>query len=69
MGKANAVTAAAQKLVWLIRSMLIRGEEYTDEGQAYWEERYRQRVLHDLNRRAQRLGMALVPTTPAPQAA
>ena len=49
--------------------MLTKGEEYTDQGQAYYEERYRQRVLHNLNRRAQQLGMTLVPTAPAAQPA
>lgn len=53
----------------LIYSMLSKGEEYTNQGQAYGEERYRQRVLHNLNRRAQQLGMTLVPTPPAAQAA
>jgi hypothetical protein len=62
MDKAKAVTAAAHKLARLIYSMLTRGEEYTDQGQAYYEERYRQRVLHNLNRWAQQLGMTLVPT-------
>jgi len=47
--------------------MLTKGEEYTDQGQACYEERYRQRVLHNLNRRAQQLGMALVPAAPAAQ--
>jgi transposase len=69
MDKAKAVTAAAHKLARLIYSMLTKGEEYTDQGQAYYEERYRQRVLHNLNRRAQQLGMTLVPTAPAAQAA
>ncbi|HQC96022.1 MAG TPA: IS110 family transposase, partial [Aquabacterium sp.] len=69
MDKPKAVTAAAHKLARLIYSMLTKGEEYTDQGQAYYEERYRQRVLHNLNRRAQQLGMTLVPTAPAPQAA
>lgn len=32
--------------------MLTKGEEYTDQGQAYYEERYRQRVIANLNRRA-----------------
>ena len=53
----------------LIYSMLTKGEEYTDQGQAYYEERYRQRVLHNLNRGAQQLGMTLVPTAPAAKAA
>ncbi len=69
MDKAKAVTAAAHKLARLIYSMLTKGEEYTDQGQAYYEARYRQRVLHNLNRRAQQLGMTLVPTAPAAQAA
>jgi hypothetical protein len=38
------VTAAAHKLARLIYAMLTEGEEYTDRGQAYYEERYRQRV-------------------------
>lgn len=69
MDKPKAVTAAAHKLARLIYSMLTKGEEYTDQGQAYYEERYRQRVLHNLNRRAQQLGMKLVPTAPAGHAA
>ena len=59
-----AVTAAAHKLARLIYAMLTKGQEYTDQGQDYCEERYRQRVLHNLNRRAQQLGMTLVPTVP-----
>lgn len=65
MDKAKAVTAAAHKLARLIYTLLTKGEEYTDQGQAYCEERYRQHVLHNLNRRAQQLGMTLVPTTSA----
>jgi hypothetical protein len=34
-----------------------------------YEERYRQRVLHNLNRRAQQLGMTLVAAVPASQGA
>jgi len=49
--------------------MLTKGEECTNQGQAYYERLYRQQVLHNLNRRAQRLGMTLVPTTPAAQPA
>ena len=45
--------------------MLSKGQEYTDQGQDYCEERYRQRVLHILNGRAQQLGMTLVPAVPA----
>ncbi|MBZ8141016.1 hypothetical protein CLD22_14030 [Rubrivivax gelatinosus] len=64
MDKAKAVTAAAHKLARLIYSLLSKGQEYTDQGQAYYEERYRQRVLHNLQRKAQRVGMSLIPVTP-----
>ena len=57
MDKPKAVTAAAHKLARLIYAMLTKGQEYTDQGQEYYEERYRQRVLHNLNRRAQQLGI------------
>ena len=60
MDKPKAVTAAAHKLARLIYAMLTKGEEYTDQGQDYYEERYRQRVLHNLNQRASKLGMKLV---------
>lgn len=60
MDKPKAVTAAAHKLARLIYAMLTKGEEYTDQGQDYYEERYRQRVLHNLNQRAHKLGMKVV---------
>ena len=65
MDKPKAVTAAAHKLARLIYTMLTKGQEYTDQGQAYYEERYRQRVLQNLSRRAEKLGMQLV-ATPQP---
>jgi transposase len=60
MDKPKAVTAAAHKLARLIYAMLTKGQEYTDQGQDYYEERYRQRVLHNLSRRAQQFGMKIV---------
>lgn len=61
MDKAKAVTAAAHKLARLIYAMLTKGEEYTDLGQQYYEERYRERVVRQLQRRANKLGMLVVP--------
>jgi hypothetical protein len=61
MDKPKAVTAAAHKLARLIYVMLTRGEEYTDQGQLYYEERYRERVVRQLNKRARQLGFELVP--------
>ena len=62
MDRPKAVTAAAHKLARLIYAMLTNGEEYTDRGQDYFEERYRQRVLHNLTQRAKAMGMQLVPS-------
>ena len=41
--------------------MLTKGQEYTDQGQDYYEERYRERVLRALSQRAAKLGMHMVP--------
>ena len=60
MDKPKAVTAAAHKLARLIYTMLTKGEEYTDQGQDYFEERYRERVLRQLTIRAEKMGMKLV---------
>ena len=60
MDKPKAVTAAAHKLARLIYTMLTKGEEYVDQGQDYYEERYRQRVLRQLAQRAEKLGMKMV---------
>jgi transposase len=61
MDKPKAVTAAAHKLARLIYVMLTRGEEYTDQGQHYYEERYRERVVRQLSKRARQLGFELTP--------
>jgi len=61
MDKPKAVTAAAHKLARLIYTMLTRGEEYTDQGQDYYEERYRERTLRHLAQRADKMGLKLVP--------
>jgi hypothetical protein len=60
MDKPKAVTAAAHQLARLIYTLLTNGEEYTDQGQDYYEERYRERVLRQLTWRAEKMGMKLV---------
>jgi transposase len=61
MDKPKAVTAAAHKLARLIYAMLTKGQEYADQGQEYYEERYRERVLRGLSQRAAKLGMQVTP--------
>lgn len=65
LDKAKAITAAAHKLARLIYAMLTRGQEYVDQGQDYFEERYRQRALHHLTQKAKAMGMQLVPSNSA----
>ena len=43
--------------------MLTKGEEYTDQGQDYYEERYRERVLRQLTKRTEKLDMQLIPVS------
>ena len=44
--------------------MLTKVQEYTDQEQDYYEERYRERVLRQLNQRAIKMGMRLVAVEP-----
>jgi transposase len=59
VGKAKAVTATARKIAVLFYNTLRYGMSYADPGAAYYEERYRQRVLNNLQRRAKSLGFVL----------
>lgn len=61
MDKPKAVTAAAHKLARLIYFMLTKGEEFTDQGQQYYEQRYNDHVMRQMIKRAEKLGMKLVP--------
>jgi transposase len=59
VGKAKAVTATARKIAVLFYNTLRHGMAYADPGASYYEERYRQRVLANLRRRAKSLGYQL----------
>lgn len=65
MDKGKAVTACAHKLARLIYTLVTKGENYVDQGQAHYEEKYRQRVIKNLTKRAEALGFHLMP---APEA-
>ena len=67
VGKAKAVTTTARKLAILSYNALRFGMTYVDPGASYYEERYRQRVLHNLHRRARDLGFVLVANPAASQ--
>jgi transposase len=61
MDKPRAVTACAHKLARLIYTMVAKGEEYVDRGQDDYEERHRERVVKLLAKKAEQLGLQLVP--------
>ncbi len=66
VGKAKAVTATARKLAVLFYNTLRHGMGYVDPGASYYEDRYRQRVLTNLQRRAKSLGYVLQSADPPP---
>ena len=59
VGKAKAITATARKIAVLFYNSLRHGMAYADPGAGYYEDRYRQRVLSNLQRRAKSLGFVL----------
>ena len=59
VGKAKAITATARKLAVMFYNTMRYGIQYTDPGASYYEERYRQRVVANLRRRAKSMGFAL----------
>jgi len=59
-GKAKAVTATARKIAVLLYNTLRHGTAYVDPGANYYEERYRERAVRNLRRRADALGLTLV---------
>lgn len=61
LDKPKAIRATAHKLARLIYTLLTKGTAYVDQGQDYYEERYHQRVLHHLNRKATAMGFRLTP--------
>lgn len=64
VGKAKAVTATARKIATLFYNTLRHGMSYADPGASYYEERYRRRVLANLERRAKSFGYVLQEAPP-----
>jgi transposase len=59
VGKAKAITATARKIAVLFYNTLRHGMTYADPGATYYEDRYKKRVLANLQRRAKSLGFVL----------
>src|SRR5438094_868763 len=60
LGAPKAITATAHKLARVVYSMLRYGTAYVDAGQQAYEQKYRDRVLTNLQRKAKAFGYKLV---------
>jgi transposase len=59
VGKAKAVTATARKIAVLFYNAMRFGMDYQDPGAAHYEQKYRERVIKQLHRRAAEFGFIL----------
>jgi len=60
LGAPKAITATAHKLALIVYNMLRDHVGYTETGAEYYEEQYKNRVLKNLKKQAEKLGFALV---------
>jgi transposase len=66
LGAPQAITAVAHKLAKIVYGMLKYGKAYVDRGAQYYDDQYRQRVVDQVRRRAEQLGLRLAEAeTPA----
>ena len=59
IGKAKAVTATARKIAILFYNAMRFGIDYQDPGASHYEQKYRERVIKQLHRRAAAFGFTL----------
>lgn len=62
LGTPKAITATAHKLARLIYTMLKHGTAYVQRGMDEYEQKYQERAVQSLTRRAKAFGYTLVPT-------
>lgn len=60
LGAPKATTATAHKLAVIFFNMIKNKTEFVELGQSYYEQQYRERLINNLSRRAEKLGLALV---------
>ena len=59
-GAPKAITATAHKIARLFYTLWTTKESYEDKGADYYEQRYQERVIKSLKKRAKSLGLELV---------
>ncbi len=62
-GAPKAIVATAHKLARIVYHLLTSRQAYSDPGPDYYEEKYRDRTIRNLKRKAHQLGLDLVPVT------
>lgn len=61
LGAPKAITATAHKLARIFYRLWTKGGDYQDPGIDYYEQRYRERTVNNLQKRALALGFELIP--------
>ncbi|MEH1840167.1 MAG: IS110 family transposase [Nostoc sp.] len=61
MGAAKAITAAADKLARIFYRLWTSGDTFIDLGVDAYHQRYRERVVNNLKKKAQAFGLELTP--------
>jgi len=62
LGAPKAITATAHKIARLFYMMLRFGKDYKDIGATYYEEKYRSRIIKNMQMKAAKFGFSLVPS-------
>lgn len=63
LGAKAAITATAHKIAGIYYNMLKYGSDYVDQGQDYYNSRYRDKVIKGLRRKAAAMGYELMELT------
>ena len=66
LGAPKAMTATAHKLARMFYRLWTTGESYCDPGVDYYEQKYQELMLTKLQKKAQALGLELVPKSTLP---
>jgi len=61
LGSPKAITATAHKIARIFYKLWTTGGDYTDPGMDYYEQRYRERMVNNLHKKAIAFGFELIP--------
>jgi hypothetical protein len=64
LGAPKAITATAHKIARIFYHMWTTGESYRETGADYYEQKYHERILSNMKKRAAAMGYILTPQSP-----